>query len=159
MKVTIGADADRQHEQRRGFVNNAGNLGELRRDEDDVVASADGYAELELSPWERWTFTAGVRTSTVKYTSEDHFIVAGNPDDSGPRRFNDTSPIFGAVWRVAENVNAYASYGHGFETPTFAEMAYRNGGTGLNFDLQPATSRAAELGVKALLAPRQRATL
>ncbi len=31
----------------------------------------------------------------------------------------------------------YASYGQGFETPTFAEMAYRPIGTGLNFGLDP----------------------
>src|SRR5262249_26525486 len=29
--VTIGADTDRQHERRRGYVNNGGNLGDLRR--------------------------------------------------------------------------------------------------------------------------------
>jgi iron complex outermembrane receptor protein len=34
-------------------------------------------------------------------------------------------------------------------------MAYRNGSTGLNFDLQPATSRAGEIGIKTQLARQQ----
>jgi iron complex outermembrane receptor protein len=50
----------------------------------------------------------------------------------------------------------YATYGEGFETPTFAELAYRPVGTGLNFDLEPATSRAFEVGAKAIIARRHR---
>jgi iron complex outermembrane receptor protein len=47
-------------------------------------------------------------------------------------------------------VNFYANAGEGFETPTFAELAYRPGGaTGLNFELQAAKSRHAEAGFKA----------
>jgi iron complex outermembrane receptor protein len=159
MKLTAGADTDRQHERRRGFVNQAGDLGDLRRDEDDDVRSVDGYAQLEYSPWPEWTFSGGVRSSVVRYDSVDHYITAQNPDDSGSRRFRDTSPVLGVVWRLSEALRLYASYGEGFETPTFAELAYRTGGTGLNLDLQPATSRAFEVGMKALPAPGHRATL
>ena len=34
--ITIGGAWDKQDEHRRGFVNNSGDLGALRRDEDDV---------------------------------------------------------------------------------------------------------------------------
>ena len=159
VKVTAGADTDRQQEHRRGFVNQNGDLGDLRRDEDDTVRSVDGYAEAELTLLPAWSLIGGVRSSEVRYDSVDHYITAQNPDDSGARRFRNTSPVLGTVWRVRDNLNVYASYGQGFETPTFAELAYRNGGTGLNFDLQDATSRAAEVGLKALFAPRQRVTL
>ena len=41
------------------------------------------------------------------------------------------------------------SYAKGFETPTFTEMAYPTVGTsGINFDLNPATSDNYELGLK-----------
>jgi iron complex outermembrane receptor protein len=43
----------------------------------------------------------------------------------------------------------YANLGEGFETPSFIELAYRTVGTGLNFDLRPAISRSAEVGLKA----------
>src|SRR5204862_348811 len=66
----------------------------------------------------------------------------------GSQSFDDTSPVLGVVFHATETLNLYASYGEGFETPTFAELAYRSGGTGLNFGLQPATSRATEIGVK-----------
>jgi iron complex outermembrane receptor protein len=148
LAVTFGGDFDRQHERRKGFVNNTGELGDLRRDEDDIVKSYDFYAqgEWELAP--AWSVTGGIRTSRVRYNSNDHYITAQNPDDSGSQRFDDTSPVFGVVFHAAENLNLYASYGEGFETPTFAELAYRTGGTGLNFALQPATSRATEIGAK-----------
>jgi iron complex outermembrane receptor protein len=92
----------------------------------------------------------------VRYQSTDHYVTAQNPDDSGNRRFEDTSPVFGLVFHATDEVNVYASYGEGFETPTFAELAYRTGGTGLNFGLRPATSRAAEIGVKYRVGDRHR---
>jgi iron complex outermembrane receptor protein len=62
----------------------------------------------------------------------------------------------GAVWHAADNLNLYFSYGQGFETPTFAELAYKPSGPGLNFNLNPATSTAYELGLKWLPDPSQR---
>jgi iron complex outermembrane recepter protein len=146
--VTLGADTDRQHEVRRGFVNQNGQLGDLRRDEDDTVQSFDAYLQAEWLLAPRWSLTAGVRTSRVRYSSDDHYVTAQNPDDSGSQRFDDTSPVLGVVFHANDNLNLYASYGEGFETPTFAEIAYRQDGTGLNFALQPATSRAFEIGAK-----------
>jgi iron complex outermembrane receptor protein len=156
LTLTVGADADKMKERRRGFVNNNGALGDLRRDEDDSVNSADVYAEAEWRFAPAFAGTLGVRSSSVRYKSEDHFITGPNPDDSGARKFTNTSPILGLVFHATPEVNVYASYGQGFETPTFAEMAYNPMGSGLNFALNPATSRAVELGVKAQVANQQR---
>jgi iron complex outermembrane recepter protein len=149
LTFSIGTDYDRQHELRRGFVNNNGSMGDLRRDEDDTVASNDVYAEAAWDLLPVLSLTAGVRTSNVRYRSQDHYIAPGNPDDSGARQFSNTSPVLAAVFHVDDRVNVYASYGRGFETPTFAEIAYKPVGTGLNFGLDPATSRALEAGIKA----------
>ena len=59
-------------------------------------------------------------------------------------------------WHASDAINVYASYGQGFETPTFAELAYRSTGPGLNFDLSPSTSTAYEAGVKTEFAKGQR---
>ena len=158
LALTVGADGDRMHERRKGYVNNDGDLGDLRRDEDDTVRSTDVYAQAEWDFLPRWSGTAGVRSSTVRYQSTDHYVTAQNPDDSGNRRFEDTSPVFGLVFHATDEVNVYASYGEGFETPTFAEIAYRNGGSGLNFALQPARSRATEVGFKYRAGDRHRLT-
>jgi iron complex outermembrane recepter protein len=158
LAVTVGADADRQHEVRKGFVNDNGAMGDLRRDEDDTVRSTDVYAQAEWDFAAQWSGSVGIRTSHVRYGSDDHYITAQNPDDSGNRQFADTSPVAGVVFHALENLNVYASYGEGFETPTFAELAYRLGGSGLNFALEPARSRASEIGVKYRIADRQRFT-
>ncbi len=150
--VSVGVDYDRMAERRRGFVNNFGVAGALRRDEDNVVTSTDFYAQAEWQIAPRWSVLGGLRHSRVEFESRDFFVVGANPDDSGALDFVRTTPAFGVVFRLNPAVNVYANYGKGFETPTFSELAYRPGGaTGLNFALRPSNSRHRELGLKALI--------
>jgi iron complex outermembrane receptor protein len=154
LTLSIGADYDKLEELRRGFVNVAGRQGGLRRNEDDTVSSTDFYAqgEWQLSP--AWIVSAGARRSTVRFKVDDHFFTPANPDDSGALTHARTTPVAGVVFKPAADLRVYANVGDGFETPTFAELAYRPGGaTGLNFALQPARSRHAEVGIKARVAP------
>ncbi|HEX7887899.1 MAG TPA: TonB-dependent receptor [Ramlibacter sp.] len=158
LTFTAGVTADELKEDRKGFRNFLGSpaaptaqgvLGALRRDENNRVRSFDQYAQ---GVWdsERFSLTAGVRHSVVKFDSRDRFIAAGNGDDSGSARYSATTPILGAVWHLNDRLNLYASAGKGFETPTFNELSYRPGNApGLNFNLRPAKSRQYELGVKA----------
>ena len=159
--VTSGIDYDRQAENRKGFLNNNGVVGELKRDERDVVSSTDVYAQVEWRMTERWSAAAGARHSRVKFDSQDYFIVPGtqNGDDSGAVTFVKTNPVAGLVYRITPAWNAYANIGRGFETPTFAELAYRPAGTGLNFALQPSTSLHKEVGVKGRLSSATRVNL
>jgi iron complex outermembrane recepter protein len=159
---TVGSDYDNQKERRRGYVNNDGTAGALKRDEDDKVRSAALYAEAEWKFASRWSLLAGLRHTEVSFYSSDYYIVPGptpNPDDSGQIRFKNTSPVAGLVYSVSPTLNLYGNVGKGFETPTFAELAYRpDGTTGLNFALQPSTSVNTELGAKAFLPGGQRLT-
>lgn len=153
LTLTAGLSADRLQEARRGFQNFAGTTlglqGALRRDESNVARSFDPYAQAEWAPGLRWRISAGLRHSQVRFESRDRYIAAGNPDDSGSVRYSATSPVLGVVFHATDAVNLYAAFGKGFETPTLNEVAYRaSGATGLNFDLQSATSRQWELGVK-----------
>ncbi|HEX9275049.1 MAG TPA: TonB-dependent receptor [Casimicrobiaceae bacterium] len=159
LTLTAGMSYDRQHQRRRGFVNNNGALGDLRRDEDDIIKATDGYAQAEWAPLAALSFLAGARYSDVRFDSLDHYINDQNPDDSGRVAYSHLSPVLGATWRAAPSVNVYANWGEGFETPTFIELAYRTVGTGLNFDLRPAISRSVEAGLKAYLLNRQRMNL
>ena len=152
LTLTLGANYETQSEHRQGFVNNNGVAGDLRRDEDDTISNTDGYLQVAWSPFDALSLLAGVRYSDVRFRSDDHYVNAGNPDDSGRRSYNHASPVLGAVWHVDADVNVYANYGQGFETPTFAELAYRPVGTGLNLGLQPSVSNSSEIGLKALLA-------
>ncbi|MBC5784822.1 TonB-dependent receptor [Ramlibacter sp. USB13] len=153
LTFTAGLYADDLQEHRKGFNNFIGTTlgvkGALRRDEDNRVRSFDQYAQ---GVWqgERFSFTAGVRHSEVKFESRDNFIAPGNGDDSGSAKHSATTPVLGAVWHASDALNVYASLGRGFETPTFNELAYRpNNAPGLNFGLKPATSKQWEIGVKA----------
>jgi iron complex outermembrane receptor protein len=159
LTLTAGVAYDRQHQRRRGFVNNNGALGDLRRDEDDIIKATDGYAQAEWRPLTALSFLAGARYSDVRFDSADHYINAQNPDDSGRVAYNHLSPVVGAMWHAAPGVNVYANWGEGFETPTFIELAYRTVGTGLNFDLRPAVSRSTEAGIKAYVFNGQRVNL
>jgi iron complex outermembrane receptor protein len=157
--VTAGFDLDRLDERRRGYVNDFGSQGALRRDEDDSVGNTDFFAQGEWRFAPAWSASLGARRSRVEFESRDHYVVGPNPDDSGSQSYSRTTPVAGIVFRASPRWNAYANAGEGFETPTFAELAYRPGGaTGLNFALKPARSRHAEVGVKGRLAEGARVT-
>jgi iron complex outermembrane receptor protein len=155
--TTAGLSSDRQSELRRGHENFLGTsadptalgvLGRLRRDETNRATTLDPYAQAE---WSRsdLTVTAGVRRSQVRLQSTDRYIATGNPDDSGSLRYSGVTPVLGLRWQLAPEVQAYASAGRGFETPTLNEVAYRpSGATGLNTALRPSRSRSREAGLR-----------
>jgi iron complex outermembrane receptor protein len=147
--VSGGVDYDRMKERRRGFLNNLGVTGDLRRDEDNVVSNTDFYAQAEWRVIKNLELLAGLRRTQVKFTSTDFFLSNGN--DSGSVDYSRTTPALGATYKITPAINVYANAGKGFETPTSAELAYRPGGSGLNFALRPATSLHREIGVKTLL--------
>ncbi|MBX9903639.1 MAG: TonB-dependent receptor [Burkholderiales bacterium] len=153
--VNLGIDHDRMAERRRGFVNNNGITGALKRDEDNTVSNTDVYTQVEWQASRQLGLLAGVRHSRVAFDSRDYFVAGLNGDDSGAIDYVRTTPAVGAIWRFTPVLNAYANFGRGFETPTFAELAYRRNATGtlipgLNFALKPSNSMHREIGIKAL---------
>jgi iron complex outermembrane receptor protein len=160
LKLSVGAEYERMAERRRGYENLNGVAGALRRDENDTVASTGAYAQAEWWLAERWSAHLGARATQVSFESVDYYIVAGNPDDSGTKDYRATTPVAGLVFRLDPATSLYANFGRGFETPTFAELSYRNPpATGLNFALQAAESRHVEVGAKAVRAGAWRGNL
>jgi iron complex outermembrane recepter protein len=151
LKLSVGLEQDYQLERRRGYLNNNGVPGALKRDEDDLVESTGAYAQGEWKLADRWIAHAGIRATRVRFNSADHFIAPGNGDDSGSRTYNGTTPVAGLVFRLAPTSSLYANVGRGFETPTFAELANRTGASGVNFGLEASRSRHVELGAKTVL--------
>ncbi len=159
--LVAGLAYDRLEQQRRGNLNYVGTgtaqvlgvKGALRRDEVDTVSNLDEYLQAELKLTPAWSLSAGLRHSSVRFDSRDHYIVGTNGDDSGAVKYGATLPVLGVLYAVNEQVHLYATAGRGYETPTLNELAYTpNGGTGLNFALQPAKSDNVEAGVKTRLA-------
>ncbi len=160
LTFTSGFDYDRMAENRRGYINNNGLAGALKRNEDDVVTNSDVYGQLEWKFAPRWSLITGLRYSRVAFNSKDYFIAPGNPDDSGSISYSKTTPVAGVMFQASPTVHLYGNIGRGFETPTFAELAYRPGGaTGLNFALTPSTSLHKEVGVKAKIGSAARVNL
>ncbi len=152
-EIAAGLAWDSQQQHRLGYENHIGNVlgavGALRRNEEDTVSDFDQYAQATWHVADAWSLTAGLRHSRVSFDSTDHYVTAHNPDDSGRVDYASTTPVAGILYRAASWANLYASWGKGFETPTFNELGYRSdGGAGLAFDLNPASSRNAELGLK-----------
>lgn len=153
LDVSAGVSYDRQNQHRQGYNNYLGTMlgvkGVLRRDEQNLVFNFDQYAQATWSFAEHWLASLGARHSEVKFSAADHYIAPGNPDDSGRANYAATTPVAGLLYRVNSQWHLYASYGRGFETPTFNELGYRpDGSAGINFGLVPARSRSSELGSK-----------
>ncbi len=153
LELVFGANTDRQRQHRSGYENFVGSTlgikGRLRRDQRDRVENIDQFVQAwwQFSP--RASVLLGARHSQVRFRSEDRYVTAANPDDSGRRDYAATTPVAGLVFHADDNLRLYASAGRGFETPTFNELGYRaDGGAGLALDLASATSRNYELGGK-----------
>ncbi|ARU29705.1 TonB-dependent receptor domain-containing protein [Cellvibrio sp. PSBB006] len=145
---TLGAEVSQMEDRRRGYINQFGVAGDLRRDELGEAVSRDIYSLLQWQPATRWQVFGGVRHSDVDFDVDDYFIVTGNPDDSGEKKFAEWSSAFGVNFLLDEHWTFFASAGRGFETPTLTETAYRNEATGLNTALDAADNRQQEVGLK-----------
>lgn len=163
-ELALGLSYDNQHQHRRGYRNFIGSelgvIGALRRDQEDRVYDNDQYAQASWRVSDDWTVMAGLRHSRVKFNSNDHYITASNPDDSGHVSYSATTPVAGVLFRLSPKAHLYADWGKGFETPTFSELGYRNDGlSGLALYLQPARTRSSEVGLKLEPTPQSHAEL
>ncbi len=154
--VTAGLAYDNLREHRLGRQNFIGSTlgveGALRREERNRVSNFDQYLQLSWKPAAPLSLDLGLRRSSIRFASVDHYIVGNNPDDSGQMRFRATLPVAGLSYALSPRLRVYAALGQGFESPTLNELAYRaDGGTGLNLALGAARSKNAELGLKARL--------
>lgn len=148
VRLSVGGALEQSTDERRGYVNNQGAQGDLRRNEEGEVQSADLYSRFvwDLDP--AWQLSGGVRHSDLDFDVTDFYITAQNPDDSGSTAFARTSAALALNFAPSEHVSWYISAGRGFETPTFTEMAYQSSGEGLNLGLKESTNQQWELGNK-----------
>lgn len=150
--VSVGVELAQTEDRRRGFVNNNGTAGDLRRNELGTVDSRDIYALLQIEPVADLSVYAGGRQTRLDVEVDDYFIVEGgsddsdNPDDSGSRDYQENAYAFGANYQLSDHWEIFASRGRGYETPTLTEMAYRSDGSGLNISLDAAINHQREWG-------------
>ena len=155
LQWTVGLSYDNLEEHRQGFTNFIGDElgveGALRRHENNRVYDLDEYLQAQWDPFDRWRAIAGVRNSVVQVEDRNLMPISAGSIDSGVR-YSATNPVAGLVFRAADQLHLYGSYGRGFETPTLNDLAYRSTDgsiPGLNLGLKPARSDNYELGLKA----------
>jgi iron complex outermembrane receptor protein len=158
---TAGVDYDHAQEQRQAGAATNGekslsNGNALTRNELNSAINLDVFAQANWSINERYTLTTGVRRSDVTLKSRDDYPTTGpgsDADGSGRVQYKATSPVIGLTWHAKDNLNLYANYGKGFETPTLSEAAYKPNGNStplatFNPNLAASTSQHLELGTK-----------
>ncbi|WP_200902262.1 TonB-dependent receptor PqqU [Pantoea sp. RIT-PI-b] len=151
--LTGGLDYETMTEKRKGYqnftANELGVQGDMRRNERNLMWNLDPYLQTAWQLTDKLSLDAGVRFSTVNFDSNDYYVTASDPDDSGNRRYHRWLPAAALNYAIDNSWNAYVSAGRGFETPTLNELSYRSADqAGLNLNLQPATSETVELGSK-----------
>jgi iron complex outermembrane recepter protein len=162
VKWVTGYEYDRSSERRQAGLASGGEKTNTTRDEDNIASNSDLFIQATALMSDQWSLTGGMRQSTVRFKSRDFFIAPGDPDGSGAVRYRATNPVLGVTWHASESLNVYANIGRGFETPTLAELAYRDNGTVLaefNPNLAASTSRHFEVGSKWTLSPQSRVDL
>ncbi len=152
-EISLGAELVQMQDNRRGYVNEFGTAGDVRRDETGEVESRDIYSLIHINPTEKLMLYTGARHTDLDVDVEDYFIIppannsTGNPDDSGARNYREDSFAVGGNYAITPAWELFASSGRGYETPTLTEMAYKTGATGLNTELEVATNRQHEWGI------------
>jgi iron complex outermembrane receptor protein len=150
-------------EDKRKDVNGIGTVfaGTVNRDESQKATNFDQFAQGQISITPTIDIHAGTRRTEVKYDIQSSL----NPTNSGGLKFEKTVPVAGIIWKATPNLNLYANYGKGFETPTLLEMQYRanpltGAGTsaGPNLDLKPSVSNNFEIGAKAFVGNNTKVT-
>jgi iron complex outermembrane receptor protein len=143
-ELTLGWAVETQRDARRGYLNQAGETGALKRDETNRARSSEPYAQWRWTPAPAWELTAGLRASQLRFDSADRYLANG--DDSGARDFSGVQPVAGLAWRPVEGEVLRLALGRAAESPTLTELAYRSQGSGFNTELRQQRSKQVELG-------------
>ena len=148
VSAVIGGSAVQTDDRRFGFVNDFGQRGALRRDEDNRASNLDGFIRLNYQASAAINWHGGWRYTDLAYQITDYFIQGVNPDDSGQRNYYQQAFAAGVNWQLTPHFAWFASAGKGFETPTLAELAYSPVGGGINLQLDASTNQQWETGAK-----------
>lgn len=152
----VGYEFDRSRETRQGGAAALGEKTTTTRNEDNQAENSDVFVQGTALVSEKVSMVAGLRYSTVRFASDDHFLSDGN--GSGSTSFQAASPVLGLTYHATDSLNVYANYGKGFETPTLAEVAYSGAGVpAFNTSVNASSSQHYEVGAK--WAPSQQSRL
>lgn len=151
-----GYDFDRSSELRQSGAAALGQMTSTTNAADNRAENSDFFTQATALVSERFSLTGGLRYSMVTLANTNYYTPSG----SGSVGYYVASPVLGVTWHATDNLNVYANYGRGFETPTLDAMAYTPAGGGFtttfNTQLNAARSDQYEVGTKWVPAPGTR---
>jgi iron complex outermembrane recepter protein len=120
-RFTLGVQPSWLDMDNRQFVNEAGEHGELRKNQKDEAVGLALYAEDALALTSRLTAIVGFRFDHAIRKAHDHFLSDG--DQSDHREFNPLLPKVGMLYAVpALEGQVYANVSRSFEPPLLLEL-------------------------------------
>jgi iron complex outermembrane receptor protein len=147
----LGFDFDKSTEvNQAGSSVNGEKTSTLTRNENRLAQNTDFYAQASMYLNDKWSMLGGARSTQVKLSASGLGGYGGAPLGSlGDITFNATNPVLGLTFHAQENMNIYANYGRGVETPTLAEMSYDASlNNTFNTNLKASKSDHYEVGIK-----------
>ncbi len=146
----IGIDASMQSDNRKNWVNEEGEQGNITLDQREQVANLAAFSRIQI-PLGAFSISGGVRADWIDFRNFDQLQRV--EDTSGSRNFFSVSPMIGIGYNWNQNY-IYANFSSGFETPTTTELVNRpDMDGGFNPDLQPEKSFSGEIGVRSSAIP------
>ncbi|WP_353979094.1 TonB-dependent receptor [Salinicola endophyticus] len=113
------------------------------------------FAQVDFSPIEALTFSAGVRYEYAKLDVDSYRTVAANngvPVDGGSPDFDETLYNAGVVWRPVKHWSLFTSYSEGFAIPDVGRVLRGIDTPGQSVDsfenLRPIVTDNIETGVR-----------
>jgi iron complex outermembrane receptor protein len=120
-RFTLGLQPARLNMDNRQFVNQAGQHGELRKDQKDEAIGLAMYIEDALAVTSRVTAVVGFRLDHSVRKSHDRYLADG--DQSDRREFTPLLPKLGMLYSVpAIQGQVYANASRSFEPPLLLEL-------------------------------------
>ncbi len=147
VQFTTGGEIDRQVDDRFRFAVDGDGAIQSRTASERQQATAGGlFAQTDLGVTDAFDLSAGLRFDRVRFEIDDDLTSDG--DDSGSRRFDETSGSLGALYALSPEHRLYANVSTAFETPTFTEFADPDGTGGFNPAIEPQQALNREIGAR-----------
>jgi iron complex outermembrane receptor protein len=120
-RFTLGIQPAWLYMNNKQYVNEAGEHGELRKDQIDQAVGLAIYAEDALAVTPRLTAVAGFRLDHSIRKSQDHFLADG--DQSDHRVYNPLLPKLGLLYALPRiQGQLYANASRSYEPPLLLEL-------------------------------------
>jgi iron complex outermembrane receptor protein len=151
-RLATGIDIERSLDIRRNSRATGGHpsvaTDTIYVNQSESVASVGPFADIEWSPVEQLSLSAGARWDRTTFAVADHFF-GDHVDNSGTRTMTATTGHIGASYVVDDAFTPYVSWSTAFETPTTTELGSKQDGTGgFNANLGPAQIHTIETGAR-----------